>query len=246
MPHERVSFAAADGVTLRGWWLPRAETTKVVIACTGHRGVKQELLGIGSALWRAGNNVLLFDFRGCGESDPAPLSLAHHEIPDARAAIEFVTERMSDARIGIIGYSMGAAVAILVAADNPGVRVVVSDSAFATIRDVIAFAFRRRRLPVYPMLELTDLFTRWWHGYPFAAVRPLDAVARLAPRPILFIHGGADRMTPVDNAYQLYEAARQPKQLWVVPGARHCGAYFADRQEYARRVTEFVQNALED
>lgn len=85
-PHELVSFDTEDGITLRGWWLPRPETDRVVIGYTGHRGAKHELLGIGSGLWRAGSNVLLFDFRGCGDSDVAPLSVGYHELPDARAA----------------------------------------------------------------------------------------------------------------------------------------------------------------
>src|SRR5947209_11575720 len=83
VPHEPVEFPSEDGVKLRGWWFPREGTDSVVIGCTGHRGAKHELLGIGSALWRAHNNVLLFDFRSCGDSDPAPLSLAHNELQDA-------------------------------------------------------------------------------------------------------------------------------------------------------------------
>jgi len=128
VPYEPVTFVASDGVTLRGWWFPRPQTDHVVIGLTGHRGVKQDLLGIGSALWREGNNVLLFDFRGCGESDMAPLSLAYNELPDARAAIAFALECVSNARIALFGYSMGSSVAILVAAACADVRVVVADS----------------------------------------------------------------------------------------------------------------------
>ncbi len=245
VPHERVEFTAQDGVVLRGWWFPCADTDHVIIGCTGHRGSKSELLGIGSALWRAHNNVLLFDFRGCGDSDPAPLSLAHKELPDARAAIDFAQHRMPGARIGLIGYSMGAAIAILVAAGDPSVRVVVADSSFTSIHDVIAFAYSRYRLlPVRPIVLLTDLINRWRHGYPFGAVRPIDVIGRIAPRPLLIIHGGKDGVTPVANAHRLYAAAGEPKDLWIVDDARHCGAYFLDREEYVRRVTGFFEHWL--
>src|SRR5918997_4748698 len=80
--YEPVAFRAADGVTIRGWWLPYPGSDQVVIGCTRHRGAKHELLGIGSGLWRAGNNVLLFDFRGRGESDQGPFSLAFYEMAD--------------------------------------------------------------------------------------------------------------------------------------------------------------------
>lgn len=242
--HERISFKTDDGVTIRGWWFSRPASRNVVIGFTGHRGRKEDLLGIGSGLWRAGSNVLLFDYRGCGESDRAPQSLAHNELRDARAAIRYAQNRMADARIGVIGYSMGAAVAILTAAAEPAVRAVVADSPFATMRDVVAHAYQRRRLPTRPLLDLADAVTRWRYGYPFQAVRPLDAVATIAPRPLLLIHSTADTVIPVAHSYQLYEAAGDPKELWIFEGAQHCGGYFADRPAYVQRVAEFFADGL--
>ena len=236
---EPVAFATADGVTLRGWWLPRDGATGTIVGSTGHRGVKSDLLGIGSSLWRAGNNVLLFDFRGCGESDPAPLSVGFHELGDLRAALAFARDRSPAAPLGLIGYSMGAAVSIMVAVDDPTVRAVVADSSYAAIGDVIAAAYRRRRMPVVPLLAASDRYNGWRYGYRFGALRPIDAVARLAPRPILIIHGEEDDLTPAEHARRLYAAAREPKELWIVPDTSHCGAYFADREHYVRRVADF-------
>lgn len=244
VPWEEVAFQTDDGVTLRGWWLPRPETTRTVIACAGHRRAKHDLLGIGSGLWRAGNNVLLFDFRGCGDSDKAALSLAHHETRDARAGVQFVRQKLPGATIGIIGYSMGAAVAILIAAQDTEVRAVVADSSFVSIRDVVAHGFRRKRFPAPPFVLLADAVNQVRYGYPFAAVRPLDAVSKVAPRPILIIHGGQDEITPVEQAYELFEAAGDHKELWIVEEAAHCGAYFTDRPLYVSRVAEFFDRAL--
>ena len=241
---EPVSFVASDGVTLRGWWLTHEGAKDTIVACTGHRGAKSDLLGIGSGLWRAGNNVLLFDFRGCGESDLAPLSVGFHELRDLHAALAFVRERLPGSPIGLIGYSMGAAVAILVAADDPGVGAVVADSSYAAIGDVIANAYRRRRVPVAPLLAASDRYNAWRYGYRFAALRPIDAVARLAPRPLLIIHGEADALTPVEHARRLHAAARDPKELWIVPDTAHCGAYFVDREGYVARVAEFFARGL--
>lgn len=243
-PFEAVSFQTADGLTLRGWWLPSEGSDRVAIGLTGHRGAKHDLLGIGTALWRAHNNVLLFDFRACGESDRAPLSLAHYELADVRAALAYVRHRIPGARVGIVGYSMGASLAILAAAEDPGIAAVVADSPFASISDVVAFAFRRRRLPAPPLVALTDIVNRLRYGYRFNAVRPVDAVSAIAPRPLLLIHGTDDTVIPVQHAYDL--AARLPGKttLWVLPGVQHCGAYFADREEYVRRVTTFIDTAM--
>ncbi len=76
--YEEVIFRTADGLTLYGWWLPRPDSQHVVVGLPGHRSVKSDLLGIGSALWRAGNNVLLFDWRSRGQSDVAQHSLAYY------------------------------------------------------------------------------------------------------------------------------------------------------------------------
>lgn len=241
---EPVSFTTADGVTLRGWWLAREGATNTIIGCTGHRGAKSDLLGIGSGLWRAGNNVLLFDFRGCGESDPAPLSVGFHELRDLRAALDLVRARVPGSPIGLIGYSMGAAVAILVAAADPGVGAVVADSSYAAIGDVIAAAYRRRRVPVAPLLAASDRYNGWRYGYRFGALRPIDAVARLAPRPFLIIHGEDDTLTPVEHARRLFASAGERKELWITPDTAHCGAYFADRQGYVARVADFFARGL--
>lgn len=243
--HEAVSFVTEDGITIRGWWFARPATPAVVIGLAGHRGRKADLLGIGSGLWRAGFNVLLFDYRGCGESDPGVQSLAHHELHDARAAVAYAHARLPDARLGVIGYSMGAALAIRLAAEQPTIRAVVADSPFATMRDVIAHAYQRRRVPTRPLLDLADALTRWRYGYPFEAVRPLDVVGRIAPRPLLLIHGTADDVIPVEHARRLYAAAGEPKELWECEGAPHCGAYFVDRPAYVARVAAFFRAALE-
>lgn len=243
--HEPISFQTADGLTIRGWWFDRPESTRVVIGLTGHRGTKTDLLGIGSGLWRAGNNVLLFDYRGCGQSDAGRQSLAHHEMADAQAAVRYALDRVPDARLGVIGYSMGGAIAILLTAREPQIRAVVADSPFATMRDVVMHAYRRRRLPPRPLLDLTDALTQWRYGYPFGAVRPIDVIGQIAPRPLLLMHGTADEVIPVEHGYRLYEAASEPKELWIFEGATHCGGYFADRPHYVGRVAQFFANALD-
>ena len=240
VPYERVQFVTEDGVTLRGWWLPVENSNRVAIGFTGHKGVKQDLLGIGTGLWRAGNNVLLFDFRGCGESDLVPLSLGHHELADARAAIAYALARLPGARVGLVGYSMGAAMAILAAAHDRRVGVVVADSPFATINDILIHAHRRYRLPSALTVALTDLYTRARYGYGFDAVRPIDAVERIGPRPLLLIHGTSDQLVPIEHSRRLYARAGATAQLWVVESVGHCGAYFKDREEYVNRVAAFM------
>jgi fermentation-respiration switch protein FrsA (DUF1100 family) len=116
---------------------------------------------------------------------------------------------------------------------------VVADSPFTGIAEVVAAGITRYRLPPGIITRLADALTGWRFGYRFGDVRPIDAVAALSPRPLLIIHGEADTVIPVSHARLLYEAAGEPKRLWLFPGAEHCGGYFVHRPAYAARVTSF-------
>lgn len=245
VPYERVSFSSGDGLRLSGWWLPQERPRGVVVGCHGHGGRKDDLLGIGTSVWRAGYSVLLFDFRGRGESDPWPQTLVSREVDDLRAALAYASGREPGARIGVIGFSMGAAVALLAAAEDERIAAVVSDSAFTSGRDVVAHGVRSalRIAPEFLLLAADEVVHRR-HGYRFSQVRPIDAVGRIAPRPVLIIHGEGDTTTPVEHAHRLYAAAGEPRELWVVPGVEHCGAYFCDRPAYCQRVIGFFDQYL--
>lgn len=241
---EDVRFLSAEGLELRGWWLPRPESRRVIIGCTGHRGGKDQLLGIGSGLWRAGNNVLLFDFRGRGESQQGRCSLAYHEIQDLLGAVAYARQRAPATTLGVIGYSMGAAVAILTAARSPEIAAVVADSSFASMREVVSENIRRRRLPARPVVDLADWLTWRVYGYRFNDVQPVEVVRAIHPRPLLIIHGEGDTLISVAHAQRLYAAAGEPKELWIVPEVEHCGGYFAHRVTYIERVACFFERAL--
>lgn len=231
---------------LFGWWFPRPETKRVIIGCAGYRGSKSDLIGIGSALWRAGFNVLLFDYHGHGAYRGSPVTLAFRELHDFFAALDYALDRVPDAEIGVVGFSMGAAIAILGAAQRPEVRAVVADSPFATHHDVVSHNIQQViRIPGEPFATISDYFLSRSAGYRGRDVAPLRVVDKLAGRPLLLIHGGDDGMIPVSHAHRLFAAAREPKELWIAPGADHCGAYFLDRPAYCQRVTAFFRTGLD-
>jgi alpha-beta hydrolase superfamily lysophospholipase len=187
---------------------------------------------------------LIFDWRSRGQSDIAQHSLAYYELRDAEAAVEYALKRVPEARLGLIGYSMGASVAILLAAQSAAVRAVVADSPFTGIAEVVAHNAARRRLPARLVVPMADALTGWRYGYRFGAVRPVEVIRAISPRPLLLIHGGADTLIPISHAHELFTASREPKELWVVEGIEHCGAYFADRAGYVGRVAQFFEQYL--
>lgn len=239
-----ISFTTSDGVPIAGWLLPRDDSDHIVIVCHGFRGSKADMLGIGPGLWREGHEVLLFDFRGNGDSGDGPQSLAHHEQRDLQAALDWAARERPTKRIAVVAFSMGSATTICVAARDPRIEVLVLDSPFATMSDVVRSNLALHRFPATLLLPLANLINRVGYGYSYDEVRPIDVIHTIPPRPILILHGRADRIIPYSHSLQLVEAAGPGGAELVTFETDHCGGYFQDRPGYIRRVADFLDRGF--
>jgi dipeptidyl aminopeptidase/acylaminoacyl peptidase len=264
--YKNVTFASrGDHVTVRGWLIPgvqpdgRLTVTRTIIVVPGARTNRVDapagLLALSGTLARHGFAVLAFDLRGEGASAPAPFSFGYFEQRDVLGAVDFLRKGPlpypalgRPHAIGGLGLSTGASALLLAAAHEPAIRAVVADSAFADALPIIERELPRRG-------GLPPLFTpgvleaaRVLYGIDYRAIRPVDAVPHLAPRPVLFIQGAADSFNPPSDARQLYAAASAPPQahaqLWLVPGADHTQAFHAQPTEYVTRVVSVFAAAL--
>src|SRR5256885_3551514 len=119
--YEDVDLVTADRITFGAWFFRQSGSPQVIVISPGHKGRRQDLLGIAVALWRKGFNVLCYSYRGMPASDRALITMGVHEVQELAAAIAFSRRRVRDARIGLLGYSMGAVVSLLGAAGDPSV-----------------------------------------------------------------------------------------------------------------------------
>jgi fermentation-respiration switch protein FrsA (DUF1100 family) len=250
-----------DHVLLRGWFIPgvlsNGELTvqRTIIMVHGmHSNRAAEELGLldlSAALARHGFAILAFDMRGHGESSPAPLSAGYFEQRDVLGAVDFLRSgslpypALGRPRvIGGWGVSMGAATMLLAAAREPAIRAVVADCAYAAIVPLVA---QDSSVSAFFVPSVLAAF-RMLYGINYYAVRPIDVVASIAPRPIFFIQGTADTVVPPWNMQELAAAAsRAPGahvQAWLVPGAQHVQSYHVMGDEYVRRVVSFFTAAL--
>jgi fermentation-respiration switch protein FrsA (DUF1100 family) len=241
LPAEEVTFAPLYGShQVSGWYIPHPQATTTIIICPGYRGKRADVLGISAYLWRAGHNILAFEYYGHGTVVGKSVTLGYREINDFLGAVVYARRRAPQAHLGAIGYSMGASVALMACARTTEVEALVADSGFATHRSVIDYAVRRTlHLPFALFDWITDLLLWWRAGYHFHQVEPLRDIARIAPRPVLLIHGLKDSVVDPHDAPLLYQAAGEPKELWLLPDVEHCGAYFADRVAYTEKVANF-------
>ncbi|MFN2568687.1 MAG: alpha/beta hydrolase [Candidatus Dormibacteria bacterium] len=242
--HETLDVRTPDGLNLVAWYLP-GDTPAAVVVSGGYRGRASDVLGISAALNRAGFHVVAYGWRGTPGSDSAAHTLGAHERHDLLAVIDAVAARLGDIPVGLLGYSLGGSVSISVGADDSRVRAVCADSAFADPSGLMGDRVRQiLRVPAVIVVAPVLAVLSWRTGARLADFRPIDAVSRVAPRPLLLIHGDADGPVPVDHSERLFAAASEPKELWRLPGVTHAGAYGTNPDVYVRRVRGFFEEAL--
>lgn len=243
---ELVSFPVPEGGRRVGWFIPgRSQAT--IILLHGFGCQRQEMLEYAQLLHQAGYSTLLFDFRGRGDSDGDAVTLGFYEQQDALAAVEYLRSRhdVDMGRVGVLGISMDGAVAILAAAQEPAIRAVVADSPFESAERAIEEGFTRVvGLPAFPFAPITLQFIEWRLGISPDDIVPRDHIAAISPRPILIIHGLADTDVNSANSEALFEAALEPKELWLLPGVDHANGIRDRRVEYSQRMVAFFNRHL--
>jgi uncharacterized protein len=242
-----VTFQSVDGIGLAGWYGELSVTAATIILCHGAPGDKRDMAGLAGALMDAGFDVLAFDFRGWGDSGRTRVTLGYREVQDVLGAVEFIRNRRAGLRhsVGVVGLSMGAAAAIIAAAQTPAIDAVVADSSYARLDQSVERITRRVWSPLdllaaRPVRRLGERFI----GAPLASVAPVEAIARISPRPVLIIHGEQDRLTHVGDAHALFRACGDPKALWIVEHAGHARTRRAGTEEYDGRIIGFFREHL--
>lgn len=243
LDYEDVRFTTDDGVTLSGWLIPAGrETRAAVVLMHGYSWNRLPWLA-GFVPWlQRRYNVLQFDFRGHGGSDDALVTLGTLEQRDVAAAVRFLTGR-GLGPIALMGVSMGGSVAIMAAPDLP-VAAVVADAAYADLRNPIS---NRLRDAGYP---LATLGSRLVVGAASVRARallrsPIQRVAHIAPRALLLIAPSEDRTVSPSQSQRMFDAAGEPKELFIVEGAAHADAHAAEPEAYERRVLDFLARHLD-
>lgn len=261
---EEVWFPTFDGLTLHGCYL-RARGPR--------RGVILFGPEFGSNCWSCvpycehllanGFDVFAFEPRNQGDSDALPgyqplQWVTDLEVRDTQAALQYLKGR-PDADpngIGFFGISKGAGTGLIAAARDPYVRCCITDGVFATLSTMVPYM--RKWITIYSdRYWIQVLLPTWFYalvgraglkrvrrekGFRFPALE--HALRRLAPRPLLMIHGGADTYIKPDMARALFRQARPPKEFWLVEGAKHNQALQVAGDEYRRRVLEFFETHL--
>ena len=241
LPLEDVHFQSRDGLKLVGWFVPGKSSATIVLA-HGRGGYKDWRLPDADYLYRAGFSVLLFDFRYSGESEGDAETLGAKESWDIQSAVDYLMTRrdVDPERIGVQGGSMGAAAAILAAAERPEIKGVVAWIPFTSASHVLCHFFEYEfGMPCFPFAHVTKWFSELRVGVDLDRIAPVEVIGQISPRPVLLIDDGLDAVFPCNSVELLYDAAKAPRDFWSVADASHGEAWKKDPEEYERRVVAF-------
>ena len=220
---EAVTFSAADGVKLSGWYVPQPGAKLTVLFCHGNAGNISHRLEKLLILRDAGVNVFIFDYRGYGRSEGWPSEQGTYK--DALAAYDWLRREKSVApeRLVLQGESLGCAVAIELARQRP-VGGLVLESAFASIPEMAR--------AVYPWLPL----------HLICRIR-YDSLSKIGSvkAPLLSLHSREDEIVPFSQAERLFAAAPGPKKLVELRGD-HNGGFATSERVYRAALAEFFRS----
>lgn len=251
LTYESVQFYSRDKkVKLNGWFLPAIGVpTMTIIFAHGYKSNREQksvsVLNLAEEMVKHGYNVLLFDFRNCGESGGNLTTIGLDEQQDLLGAIDWC-KAYWDGPIGLIGYSMGAATSLLVAAQSDAVSGVVADSSFSDLHQYLLDNLSVwSKLPKYPFSPIMVWMIRYIMRKNPHLVRPISSIQYIYPRPVLFIHGDQDTAIPCINSEKMSKLYPDTCSFWKVTGADHIGSYRKNPKEYSERIFRFFDQLVE-
>lgn len=235
---EELELETADGVKLDAWFIPHKTSKKAIILCHGYPMDKGDILGMTAFLARE-FNLLYFDFRANGRSGGLFSTGGAREIRDIDAAVKFLEAR-GFRDVGIFGFSMGGAAALL--SRNPALKARALDAPVARLSEELDHIFRPWGPWRKPLLALMKAWNLVLVGVNINSLNPVENTGAFA-RPMFLVHGDADTQVPPASSLAI-KAANPAAELWLVGGAGHGENWGRAGKEYERRLTEFFRKNL--
>jgi dipeptidyl aminopeptidase/acylaminoacyl peptidase len=234
-----ISFAAAGDPTIAAWYAPSRNRAAVILV-HGTEAERSTLLPEVRFLAESGFGVLAFDCPGQGASG----GKTHWGVAERRAigaAADWLIRRdeVDPNRIGAFGMSMGAYILTQEAVNDGRLRALV----LAALPHDIA-AFTRLATRRWGLLSELPAYLALRAGGTPLDMPPKDIIGAISPRPVLIVGGELDPFVPEWMARLMFAAARDPKELYIVPGGHHADYAQVAPKEYAAHVVDFYRRTL--
>lgn len=193
-------------------------------------------------------NILLPNLQYHGQSEGGAIQMGWKDRLDVLKWMNMANTIYGDStRMVVHGISMGAATTMMLSGEKQKeyVRCFVEDCGYTSVWDEFSQELEVQfHLPEFPLMYTASWLCKQKYGWSFREASALEQVKKCR-LPMLFIHGDADTFVPTWMVYPLYEAKPEPKELWIVPGAEHAVSYLENKEEYTRRVKEFIERYIQ-
>jgi fermentation-respiration switch protein FrsA (DUF1100 family) len=242
LPAEPITLESESGSSLAGWHLPHPAPCGAIILLHGYRESRHTMIPRARQLHASGYAIIMIDFQAHGESSGEQVTIGHRERHDARAAVAFARASYPEAKLAVLGASMGGAAALY--ASPLDIDALVIESVYTRMDHAIHNRVAERLGPLsWLPAELLLLQFRPRIGVSPAQLCPIDHIADVVC-PILVVSGAEDPHTPASETETLFAAASEPKQLWLVPDAGHEDLRKAAGTAYDQRLGDFLDTHL--
>ena len=240
---ESVLIPSSSGSTLHAWFSEAPGGRAAIALFHGVHANRLAMLDRARLFHAAGYSVLLFDFQAHGESPGEQITFGYRESKDVEASIAWLHNRLPQAHMGAIGVSMGGA-ALALAKHPLQLDAVVLESAFSCIDLAVENRVTSNiGIAGEAVWRLLTVQLKPRLGISTDDLRPIDHLADVGC-PILIAGGAADPFTVTKETEQMYQAAKSPKDFWLVPKAAHVDLQHFAPEEYQKHVFTFLNRYL--
>jgi alpha-beta hydrolase superfamily lysophospholipase len=239
LPYTDVTVTA-DGLRLAAWHVPAARAGRPVVLVThGFNANRENFLPAVHLVHQLGYEVFIADFRAHGDSEGHTSTFGFREAADVKAAHDWIVTHRRGRPVYAVAYSMGGAAVVHAAARHGIFDKIVLDSTFASLEHVARATLLGFFGPLAGPIWTAGRFWGWvWSGVDVGDHEPGRHIRALASRPLLLIHGTADRLVPPGETLRLHALAGGRAELWLVEGAGHVQTL--DHPDYRTRVARFL------
>lgn len=243
---ERVVITSDDGLKLAGRLTMNPGAEGIVLMFHGYRTHPEiDFSASSHVYYHAGNHILHIDQRASGESEGKYIGFGVLESRDCKRWCEYAAKRFGpDCKIIIAGLSMGASTVLMAAGQKLPENVcgIVADSAFSSPAKIIEKKIRQSYKVKGRMITVSiGVWTRILAKYSLTEVS-VPEIMKNNDIPVLFVHGKADSLVPVEMTQKAFDACRAEKKMLLVDGAEHGTGYLVENETYKAMLEEFCSH----
>ncbi len=241
---EDISITSRDGLKLVGHIFPAKNFTHDwVMLVHGYRDTPVNILTYALPYIERGYNIFYLEQRAHGDSEGKYIGMGYPEHFDLLDWIDIIAKRDPKAAIVLHGHSMGAATVLMATGEKTlsnNVICAIADCGFSSILAEFTFNLKQMfHMPAFPALYTANLASRLKTGLNFRKGNVIKYVKN-SHTPTFFIHGDCDMFVPTSMVFELYNAAKCEKQLYVAHGAAHVDSQYIDPELYYKQVFSFI------